>query len=96
MMKPVTVNGVRLSDEAISELLFLQQGVETEEDLSVGEPNTGINDRVGKIDEVTRFLIALDAPGEAQAVLSLLKDLMYIRDTFNKLRLPDGNSGPRN
>lgn len=95
-MPKVVLNGVHLSDEALSELRYLQQGVDREEQLPQGDPNSGLNERLGSIDKVTRFLIALEDNQEPAKVLSHLKDLMYLRDTLNALRLPDGDPGTHN
>jgi len=95
-MKAVTVNGVNLTDEALSELRWLQQGVDNETDLAQGEPNIGLAGRLEMIDKVTRFLISLEIDENSSRVLSLLKELGYVRDGLNALRLPNGKDNSSN
>ena len=88
-MNHVNINGVQLTPEALSEIRYLQTGVDDEGHPEMTEPNSGLNCRLDMIDQVTRFLISLEIDEKAAKVLALLKELSYIRDSFSIFRLPD-------
>lgn len=84
-MKPVTVNGVILTEEALEELMFLQTGGSLESP----DPNSGLEMKLGYVDHATNFLIEISEhiDDDSKQVLEILRELVYIRNCFKKFSL---------
>lgn len=93
-MKPVNVNGVILTEDALEELMYLQTGGSLENP----DPNIGLDMKIGYVDHATNFLIEISEhiDDDSKRVLEILRELVYIRNSFKKFSIPkerihDGN-----
>ena len=88
-MKPVNINGVILTEEAIEELLFLQ--TVSEINPPSGYSNSGLEDKIESVDKVSNFIIENVDSLESypKTVLDILGDLNYLRKTLKKFRVTE-------